>query len=78
MGVEIEIPLAGLIDFEAERAKLEKEIARAEKEISQVQGKLSNSNFLSSAPESVVRLNRERLSESTEKLNKLRENLSRL
>jgi len=78
LGAEIEIPLAGLIDFEAERAKLGKELARAEKEISQLQQKLSNPNFLSSAPESVVQLNRERLAEFTDKSQKLSENLSRL
>ncbi len=78
LGVEIEIPLVGLIDFEAERAKLEKEIARAEKEILQIQQKLSNPNFLSGAPESVVQSNRERLIVATDKFHKLRESLSRL
>ncbi|HVN77531.1 MAG TPA: class I tRNA ligase family protein, partial [Terriglobia bacterium] len=78
LGVEIEIPLVGLIDFEAERAKLEKEIAGAEKEMFQIQQKLSNPDFLSGAPESVVQSNRERLLLATDKFQKLRESLSRL
>jgi valyl-tRNA synthetase len=78
LGAEVEIPLTGLIDFQAERAKLEKEIAKVEKEILPIQQKLGNPGFLSNAPEQVVRLNRERLSEFTEKLSKLADNLSRL
>ena len=50
----IYIPLAELIDFEAERKRLEKEKETAEKKLAQINGKLSNEGFLSKAPEKVV------------------------
>lgn len=50
----IYIPLAELIDFEAERKRLNKEKDAVEKKLAQINGKLSNAGFLSKAPESVV------------------------
>ena len=50
----IYIPLAELIDFEQERARLEKEKAAAEKKLAQINGKLANEGFLAKAPEKVV------------------------
>jgi valyl-tRNA synthetase len=78
LGAEVEIPLTGLIDFQVERVKLEKEIVKVEKEILQIQQKLANPGFLMNAPEQVVWLNHERLSEFMERLGKLKDNLSRL
>ncbi|MEW5975887.1 MAG: valine--tRNA ligase [Acidobacteriota bacterium] len=77
-GVEIEIPLAGLIDLEAERARLEREITKAEKELAPIRQKLATPSFLSNAPQAVVLQNQERMSQLQEKVHKLRENLSRL
>ncbi|WP_342525215.1 valine--tRNA ligase [Chryseomicrobium sp. FSL W7-1435] len=53
-GAELFLPLQGLIDIEAELARLEKELAKWEKEVKLVQGKLSNERFVSKAPEAVV------------------------
>ncbi len=50
----IYIPLAELIDFAAERKRLEKEKELAEKKLAQINAKLSNEGFLSKAPEKVV------------------------
>ena len=50
----IYIPLAELIDFEAEKKRLQKEKEAAEKKLAQIMGKLSNEGFLSKAPEKVV------------------------
>ena len=50
----IYIPLDELIDFEAERKRLEKEQASVEKKLAQINGKLSNEGFLAKAPEKVV------------------------
>jgi valyl-tRNA synthetase len=77
-GVEIELPLAGMIDLEAERTRLEREIAKIEKEVAPIQEKLNNQEFVKNAPEKVVKLNQSRLIEFQEKLGKLHENLKRL
>lgn len=53
-GAELFLPLEGLIDIEAETARLEKELEKWAKEVKLVQGKLSNERFVSKAPEAVV------------------------
>ena len=53
-GVEIYLPLKGLIDVEKETARLQKELDKLEKEIGRLSGKLSNEGFLKKAPEAVV------------------------
>ena len=54
------LPLAGIIDMDAERARLNKEIDKAKSEISKIDSKLANPSFVSKAPEAVVEENRER------------------
>ncbi len=53
-GAVLYLPLQGLIDIDAERARLEKELEKWAKEVKLVQGKLSNERFVSKAPEAVV------------------------
>jgi len=53
-GAELFLPLQGLIDIDAEKARLEKELEKWAKEVKLVQGKLSNERFVSKAPEAVV------------------------
>lgn len=53
-GAQIFLPLQGLIDIDAEKARLEKELEKWSKEVKLVQGKLSNERFVSKAPEAVV------------------------
>ena len=77
-GVEIELPLAGLIDVSAERTRLEREIAKIEKELGPIQEKLSSPEFVKNAPAKVVQLNQSRVAEFQEKLTKLNENLRRI
>ena len=48
------VPLAGLIDIDAERARLNKEIDRLRKDLDRIRGKLANEKFLSNAPRDVV------------------------
>ena len=50
----IYIPLADMIDFAAELARLEGELKQVESEIARVNGKLSNESFVSRAPQAVV------------------------
>ncbi|HWT31597.1 MAG TPA: valine--tRNA ligase [Propylenella sp.] len=59
-GATIALPLAGIIDFSAEQARLEKEIARVDGEIARIDKKLANDNFVSRAPEEVVEAEREK------------------
>jgi valyl-tRNA synthetase len=48
------LPLVGVIDLDAERARLAKEMAKAEADIARVDAKLGNANFVARAPEEVV------------------------
>ncbi len=55
------LPLAGVVDLAAERARLAKERGRAATEADKIAAKLSNADFVARAPEEVVEENRERL-----------------
>ncbi|MEP3654835.1 MAG: valine--tRNA ligase [Litorimonas sp.] len=59
-GVQYAIPLAGLIDMDAERKRLSKEIEKAQSEIEKIDKKLGNEAFVAKAPEKVVNLQKER------------------
>ena len=59
--LKLHIPLAGLIDIDAEIARLEKELAKQEKNAVGVRARLSNEKFVNSAPEAVVSKAREQL-----------------
>ncbi|WP_342652151.1 valine--tRNA ligase [Vibrio metschnikovii] len=68
---ELMIPMAGLIDKQAELERLAKEIAKTEGEIKRIEGKLSNQGFVAKAPEAVVAVEREKLNSYQETLVKL-------
>ncbi|HJR14283.1 MAG TPA: valine--tRNA ligase [Rhodanobacteraceae bacterium] len=70
--LRILIPLAGLIDVDAERARLAKEIARIAGEIKKCEGKLGNANFVDHAPAAVVEQERNRLTDWNVQLDALR------
>ncbi|HSV28897.1 MAG TPA: class I tRNA ligase family protein, partial [Candidatus Omnitrophota bacterium] len=72
------MPLAGVIDVDKERARLEKEIAKLDGEISKVDKKLGNPDFLAKAKEEVVAEQRERRDEWSTARTKLAEALQRL
>ncbi|KFE69322.1 valine--tRNA ligase [Hyalangium minutum] len=77
-GLEIYVPLAGLIDVDAERDRLGKELARADQELASVLRKLENPNFVAKAPPDVVEKDRARVEELKARKTKLQENLDRL
>ena len=54
------MPMAELVDLEAERARLTKELEKAKKQLEAQEKKLANENFVSRAPEAVVNAERER------------------
>jgi valyl-tRNA synthetase len=58
------VPLAGLIDVGAERARLDKEIARKAQEADRLEKKLANEGFVAKAPADVVAKEREKLVEA--------------
>ncbi|MEC5126737.1 valine--tRNA ligase [Verrucomicrobiales bacterium BCK34] len=75
---KIFLPLEGFIDVDAERERLGKELAKAESELKKVNSKLSNENFVSRAPDSVVNEMKERKKhwqERGEELTKMVDNL---
>jgi valyl-tRNA synthetase len=71
------IPLMGIVDIAAERARLAKEIAKERKEIAGIDGKLRNADFLARAPEEVVEENRERRAAAAERIAKMEAALAR-
>jgi valyl-tRNA synthetase len=72
------LQLKGVIDFAAERARLEKELARIGAEIARIDGKLANADFVKRAPEEVVEGERERREEAQARRHKIVEALERL
>ncbi len=77
-GVEILVPMAGLIDVDAERTRLEKEIAKLDKGMKAVSGKLNNKKFMDNAPEAVVAKERDKAEQMSTALTALREKLEQL
>jgi valyl-tRNA synthetase len=72
------LPMSGLIDVDAERARLEKEIAKLSPEIIKYEKKLSNTGFTDKAPPEVVTEQRERMEGMKSERAKLEEALGRL
>jgi len=77
-GVEIYLPLKGLIDVEKETARLNKELATLDKEIARIAGKLSNEGFVAKAPEEVIAKEKAKAEEYQEKQTAIRERLAYL
>jgi valyl-tRNA synthetase len=76
--MKVLIPMAGLIDKEAEEKRLTKEIDKIGKEVGRIEAKLANPNFVERAPETVVGKEREKLAEMQSALNNLQEQLERI
>ena len=60
-GAVVHLPLAGLIDLDAERARLARELKRIESEIAKCEAKLGSATFVANAPAAVVEQERQRL-----------------
>ena len=72
------LPLAGVIEFEKERARLEKEIGRLGQEMTGLERKLGNRQFLDRAPDHVVEKQRGRLDEARTTRTRLEAALARI
>ncbi|MCF8104705.1 MAG: valine--tRNA ligase [Desulfohalobiaceae bacterium] len=80
-GYEFFVPLAGVIDFQAEIQRLDKELSKIQKNMEGLNRKLSNENFLNKAPDEVVEKEKAKLGELQEKrqtLERLQSKLARL
>lgn len=76
--IQVLIPLTGVVDVEALRAKLKKDIAKLEAEVTALAARLNNPNFVNKAPAEVVQGAREALAEARTQLQILQERLRRL
>jgi valyl-tRNA synthetase len=72
------LPLAGVIDFAAERARLEKEMARVDSDLARIDARLGNTEFVRRAPEDVVEEEREKREAAQTRRAKINEALERL
>ena len=77
-GVDIGLPLADILDLDAERARLQKTMAGVEDEISKISRKLDNPGFVAKAPAAVVEENRRRLDEENTRRSAIEAALARL
>ena len=79
--MEILVPMAGLIDQEAELKRLTKEIEKLDKDLARIRGKLSNAAFVDKAPADVVAKERAKqagLEESLQQLKQQEQRISQL
>ena len=77
-GVEVYVSLSGLVDFAAERARLEKELAKDRADVERLAKKLSNPGFLAKAAAEIVAKDTNRLNELTERVARLEAQIAEL
>ncbi|MEH6648549.1 MAG: valine--tRNA ligase [Motiliproteus sp.] len=76
--MEVLVPMAGLIDKDAELGRLQKELDKLGKLINQVSGKLGNAKFVDNAPDAVVAKERAKLDEANSAKAKLQEQYDKI
>lgn len=77
-GIEVYLPLAGLIDVEKETKRLSKELAAMEKDLQRAGGKLNNAGFLAKAPEDVIAKERAKYEELSGKIEAVKKRMAYL
>ncbi len=77
-GIDIFMPLKGLIDFDKEKARLEKEISKIKADLDRVEKKLSSESFTGKAPLEIIDKEKMKRSELTEILSKHEKSLSKI
>ncbi len=76
--VEVYLPLADLLDLDAEKARLTKELDNIENYLRTLEKKLGNEGFVKNAPEAVLTVEKKKLADATQKLEKLQRQLEEL
>jgi|WetSurMetagenome_2_1015567.scaffolds.fasta_scaffold00190_7 valyl-tRNA synthetase len=74
--MEIYIPMEGLLDVEAELARLKKEIAKIQGSLDQVQRKLRNNDFVDNAPAEIIEKEKAKFEDFRNKRRKIEENIN--
>ncbi len=77
-GAQVVLPLAGMIDIQAERQRLSAQLAEAEGEVQRLTAKLANEGFRTKAPASIVAKEEERLASAKGRVEALRQRLAEL
>ena len=77
-GVEIYLPIKGLIDIDKEMERLGKELSGLEKEITRLAGKLGNQGFVAKAPKDVIEKEKEKLKAAEDKISSIKERINYL
>lgn len=77
-GVELYLPLSGLVDIEEEIIRLEAELVKWTQEVKRVQGKLNNKKFVENAPDAIVAAERKKEAEYLEKQKIVTEQLNKI
>jgi valyl-tRNA synthetase len=72
------VPMKGLIDVDAERARLDKQLEKTRAELAKANGKLANEKFVNNAPAAVVTQERERVADFEKTITQLTEQLAKL
>ena len=77
-GEVVALPLKGVVDLAAEKARLDKEIAKADADIKRVDAKLGNEKFVANAPDEIVEEEKEKREAAVARKEKILEALERL
>jgi valyl-tRNA synthetase len=77
-GEVVALPLKGVIDLAAEKARLDKEMAKADGDIKRVDAKLGNEKFVANAPDEIVEEEKEKREAAVARKEKILEALERL
>ena len=77
-GAEIYVPLAGLIDLDLEKNRLQKELNNLRDQLEKLSRKLANADFLANAPDDIVTKERAKKEDYEERIAKLNHNLEQI
>jgi len=77
-GAEVIIPMSSMFDLEAEKRRLQKEIDQSQAEMARLKARLDNQEFLAKAPKTVIDNERQKLYTITDRLERLKEQISKL
>jgi valyl-tRNA synthetase len=72
-GIELVVPLAGMIDLDKEKQRLDTEIVQLDTQLTALQGRLSNDGFVAKAPAAVVETERAKAADWSSRLAQLRD-----